>query len=94
MRIRKLFSAAYSRESCSGSRVEQDAIERANRFGHLFVSSAGNNDMATDTSEYVDMLRSCTAICFQIRSYAVWLRRTECSFGWRIHRKWEKNLVF
>lgn len=32
--------------------MEQDAIERANRHGHLFVTSAGNNNLATDNSEY------------------------------------------
>eukprot|EP01055_Gregarina_sp_Pseudo9_P005399 Gregarina_sp_Pseudo_9__5398@NODE_660_length_2410_cov_8_181358_g623_i0_p1_GENE_NODE_660_length_2410_cov_8_181358_g623_i0NODE_660_length_2410_cov_8_181358_g623_i0_p1_ORF_typecomplete_len563_score18_79Peptidase_S8/PF00082_22/7_8e03Peptidase_S8/PF00082_22/2_5e64Peptidase_S8_N/PF16361_5/0_0032_NODE_660_length_2410_cov_8_181358_g623_i01431690 len=49
----KISNNSYGGYAHSGSRVEQDAIERANRQGHVFVTSAGNNNIGTDNSEFL-----------------------------------------
>eukprot|EP01053_Blabericola_migrator_P007994 Blabericola_migrator_1__7993@NODE_40_length_17295_cov_124_751393_g36_i0_p3_GENE_NODE_40_length_17295_cov_124_751393_g36_i0NODE_40_length_17295_cov_124_751393_g36_i0_p3_ORF_typecomplete_len601_score59_53Peptidase_S8/PF00082_22/9_1e65Peptidase_S8_N/PF16361_5/0_09_NODE_40_length_17295_cov_124_751393_g36_i01006311865 len=49
----KISNNSYGGYAHSGSRVEQDAIERANRKGHIFVTSAGNNNIGTDNSEFI-----------------------------------------
>ena len=49
----KVSNNSYGGYAHQGSRVEREAIERAARKGHVFVTSAGNNNLATDKSEYI-----------------------------------------
>ncbi|EZG89043.1 peptidase S8 family domain protein [Gregarina niphandrodes] len=49
----RISNNSYGGYARHGSKVEKEAIMRAHKHGHLFVSSAGNNNLATDYSDYI-----------------------------------------